>query len=98
MRPVALVSPIWHRYIARLSLAESGLSVARATPCYLTVCIFEKGFAVGGLCDWFGADAVSWILDLVIVGSCGVERSAPCRLMMIGSDKTRYVQRRTLIS
>jgi hypothetical protein len=32
MRLVALVSPIWHRYIARLSLAESGLSVARATP------------------------------------------------------------------
>ena len=71
MRLVALVSPIWHRYIARLSLAESGLSVARAAPCYLT-CIFdEKGFAGGGLCEWYGAFVLtvgSWIWLLRVSG------------------------------
>jgi hypothetical protein len=35
--------------------------------------IFEKGFAGGGLWVWFGAFAVSWILDLVVVGACDVE-------------------------
>jgi len=32
--------------------------------------IIEKGFAGGGLWLVSGADAVSWILDLVIVGIC----------------------------
>jgi len=40
---VALVSPIWHRYIARLSLAESGLSVARATPLLFDKFIRREG-------------------------------------------------------
>ena len=51
---MALVSPIWHRYIARLSLAESGLSVARATLLLFDKFIDEKGFAGGGL--WIGLE------------------------------------------
>ena len=74
---MALVSPIWHRYIVRLSLAESGLSVARATLLLFDKFIDEKGFAGGGLwmSIWsFCSDR--WILDLVVVSICGAERSA----------------------
>jgi hypothetical protein len=39
-------------------------------PCYLTSSYDEKGFAGGGLWSWFGVFAVSWILDLVVVGLC----------------------------
>ena len=41
-----------------------------------------------------GAFAVSWILGLVVVGICCVERSAWWGVAMTGSGETRYVQRR----
>jgi hypothetical protein len=72
---VALESPTWHRYIARLSLAESGLGVVRATPLLFDKFIYREGIrgrrAIGCYPVVSALTVGSWVWLLLVCG--GVE-------------------------
>ena len=80
----------------RLSLAESGLSVARATPLLFDKFIEREGIRGRRALDWFGAFVLtvgSWVW--LLFGSA--VRSDLRGEVLRRSDlvNTRYVQRRT---